>query len=438
MQSIRRSRRPKGDRRRGIVAVLVALLLVVLLGVTAFSIDGGGLYDLRRRASGAAEAAASAAALELLYPSGGVPSESKAIAAAHALAAANGFPNDGDKSDVVVHIPPTSGAFAGREGFIEVIVHGYRDRTFSSVFGGGRLTVTGRAVVCGGYVPTKASILVLDPTKKKAASIDDAYLDLGGDLIINSKNQKALSLKKKSQVKAENIVVAGGVERTKKQDYTLDGDLSTNAKPTPDPLAGMPVPEDSPTLKADSYKKSFNGVDHFTLEPGTYGDLKFDSDDAVVFKPGVYRLEGVLEVKQQATITAEGVTLFSVGGKDMKFSSDGTLYITPPKTGPYAGISLVSATNRKIAFKSTGDLQVSGTIYNPYGEVRFQQTDAVLKDMEEDTEWETADGGYVSSAPTGSINAQIIAGRFKVDKKSHITIRGNGIAAERPFYGIVE
>ena len=46
--------------RRGTVAVTVALLLPVVIGVTALSLDGGMLFLQRRQAQSIADAAASA------------------------------------------------------------------------------------------------------------------------------------------------------------------------------------------------------------------------------------------------------------------------------------------------------------------------------------------------------------------------------------------
>ena len=54
------------SRRRGAVIPLVAVLMVVLLGLAALSVDGGNLYVERRNTQVAADASADAAAIELL------------------------------------------------------------------------------------------------------------------------------------------------------------------------------------------------------------------------------------------------------------------------------------------------------------------------------------------------------------------------------------
>ncbi len=61
-----RSSRTKDTRRRGVVAVFVTVLLVVLLGMAALAIDVGVMYRARNEAQVAADSAAMAAAWELL------------------------------------------------------------------------------------------------------------------------------------------------------------------------------------------------------------------------------------------------------------------------------------------------------------------------------------------------------------------------------------
>jgi len=62
----RRTRRTKNRRRRGVVAVFVTVVLVVLLGMAALAIDVGVMYRARNEAQIAADSAAMAAAWELL------------------------------------------------------------------------------------------------------------------------------------------------------------------------------------------------------------------------------------------------------------------------------------------------------------------------------------------------------------------------------------
>src|ERR1043165_9949533 len=90
-------------RRKGFVAVFVAVSMVFILGVTAIAIDGGGLLDRRRHAQATADAASMAGAsiLSSKYPKyNGLDGDGAARAAALAVAASNGFANDDTTSTV--------------------------------------------------------------------------------------------------------------------------------------------------------------------------------------------------------------------------------------------------------------------------------------------------------------------------------------------------
>src|SRR5215831_17708785 len=143
------------QRRRGTVAVLVAICLTVILGIVAIAVDGGLLMEDRRQVQAAADAAALAAAIDLYnnYSTNyGLDPSGTAAKSAQTTAAANGFANNVNAT-VVVNIPPKSGPFAGNtNGYAEVIIQTSQQRAFSRIFGNDNLTVTGRAVARGQWV----------------------------------------------------------------------------------------------------------------------------------------------------------------------------------------------------------------------------------------------------------------------------------------------
>src|SRR5262245_40086053 len=186
--------------RRGAIAVKVAICLPVLLGVTALSLDGGMIYD-KRRHSPAAAAAALAAAGDLFntYTNGTTTDDGKdpsGIAAAHAkaIAADNGYPDDQQTATVVVNIPPTSGPFTGKRGYVEVIITYHQQRGFSKIFGTGDIMVGARAVAVGSWAPNNIGIPVLDPTAPSALKSGGgahAFVPLS-DVIVNSTSSTAM------------------------------------------------------------------------------------------------------------------------------------------------------------------------------------------------------------------------------------------------------
>src|SRR5262245_15039613 len=119
-------------------------------------------------------------------------SDTKGTAKASALttAAANGYSNDGTTNTVTINIPPKSGNFAGKAGYVEAIVQYNQPRYFSNVFGIGTIPVQARAVATGRWVVPKGGILALDPTASGAitASGQGTVTVSGGTIIDDSNN----------------------------------------------------------------------------------------------------------------------------------------------------------------------------------------------------------------------------------------------------------
>src|SRR5437763_17026538 len=134
--------------RPGNVCVLMAFCITILVGVAAVAIDGGAIMDDVQKAQAAADASALAAAEQIyrLWQTGnGLDVGSNAKNAALALAATNGYANDGTDSQITpnavmngqngqgggtgsattplqgICIPPVSGDHVGQKGNVEVV-----------------------------------------------------------------------------------------------------------------------------------------------------------------------------------------------------------------------------------------------------------------------------------------------------------------------------
>ena len=137
--------------RRGKVIVVVAISLIAILGVAALSVDGGMLFDSRRKVQTAADAAALAAAVDLFtnfYTNGGLDSKGTAVTSAYTTAAACGF-TSGNGNTIAVSVPPGSGPFAGVKGYAEVTITTTQAQYFSAIWGSGNQKITARAVARG-------------------------------------------------------------------------------------------------------------------------------------------------------------------------------------------------------------------------------------------------------------------------------------------------
>src|SRR5947199_6477864 len=137
------------EGRRANVVVLMAFCITILVGVAAIAIDGGAIMDDVQKVQAAADASALAAAEQLyaLWQTGnGLDVGSNAKNAALALAATNGYNNDGTNSQITpnafttglsgqgqgiggatsvqhgIFIPPITGDHVGQNGYVEVVI----------------------------------------------------------------------------------------------------------------------------------------------------------------------------------------------------------------------------------------------------------------------------------------------------------------------------
>src|SRR5262245_57878971 len=168
----------KREKRPGHVVVFVALMITVLVGVSAIAIDGGVIQDNVQKLQAAADASAMAGAEELFRKwqvDAGFDGNGSAKNAAIALAAYNGYTNDGVDSQITpndyttgqsgqgqgtgnvttvqhgVFIPPVTGDHVGMPGYVEVVIQYNQKRNFSSIYGTQRIAARARAVAEGGW-----------------------------------------------------------------------------------------------------------------------------------------------------------------------------------------------------------------------------------------------------------------------------------------------
>ena len=135
--------------RRGTVAVVVALLLPVMIGVTAVGLDGGLLFLQRRQAQSIADASALAGAYRIYSGSNFSTAQSAAIAI-------------GTQNGVTIS---TSQVTQPQTGYISVTVTVTQPRCFSAIWGSGTMSANATAVACGmANAYSTAAILVLDPS----------------------------------------------------------------------------------------------------------------------------------------------------------------------------------------------------------------------------------------------------------------------------------
>ncbi len=379
------------SRRRGAVAVLVALCLTALVGVTAIAIDGGVLQSEWRHAQATADASAMAAACVLyqkyptLSPSG---QDSDAVTAALNQAAANGYTNDGTSSTVVVNVPPKSGPYQNTKGYAEVIVTFYQQRFFGRIFGADPIPVKARAVARGAWTKPNIGVLILDYDDQSSlnAQGNGAFTETGGPVIVNSNDPNAFVDMGNGTMIAESFHITGGLKLG--SSATLETQPEPNQiflgeHPTPDPLAYLPEPT-MPPLGTITETALASGNKQYVLTPGTFTNLpQFNTGDVVIFQQasagngGIYYINGGGFKSTGATLmmdpaTSGGMMLYNnpqstAQSEKLQITgnSAGSVILSPLTDGPYSGMMIWQDRDavNEVLVEGNGEFTVKGTFY---------------------------------------------------------------------------
>lgn len=361
---------PRRRKRAGAVLVWFALLLVMLLGMVGLVIDGGFLMATHRHAQNAADAAALAAAFDLMY--GASPGGGQIQATADTYVKTHNGLSD---ATVTVHIPPTSGHYTG-SGYVEVLVDDPVSTFFIQILPGidPNQMVRGRAVAGFEMVTSGAGVCVLNPDARPGLSVggtgrlvvnglvidnsEGGGVDENGVPVNNGNNGTAASVSNNGQFLATNVRVVGGVNNPANFEPYYAGDpppLHCKQLPFPDPLLNLATPTESngvinenrgdpnasnlnPVLNDPSgrnYILSYgdddpndyyiedpvndpaNTVPTMVLHPGIYNSIDI-TGGKVYFIPGIYVVSAKKANQNAVKITggnvmAQGIMIYNTG-----------------------------------------------------------------------------------------------------------------------------
>ncbi len=235
------------DRSRGQVLALFALSLVAVLSAAALAFDAGLMYVERRDQQNAADAAALAGAR---YLTSSTPdARQDATDAAALVATANGFTDTKNNARVAIHVPPVTGPYVGRNGFIEVQISATRPSIFAAIMGILNWDVSARAVALDG-AGSGGAFAILQTDQPKA---DCPALDVTGQGSILAKgniqvNSSCTSPKPAMQITNNGSLVVAIQGGSCDVVGDIDGSpvclTPTDTQVMPDPIlqAGVPQP----------------------------------------------------------------------------------------------------------------------------------------------------------------------------------------------------
>ena len=332
-----RCRRP--HHRRGKVLALLVISLPALCGIIGLVVDGGLLFSASRQLQHVADSAATAAAMEIHQ---GRPYSEAVAVAEKFIQEHNGFAD----ATVTLHVPPTSGPYAGSSSHVEVLVEDEWPTYVIHVLSGTALRRLSVRAVAGVEPSTSgAAIVVLDPgpppfeiAPLPATGLLPALpavvgglevLGLGrveveGAILVNTQwggvdengepvgepagllrlthAVSATPLLNTSRLATRDLRVVGGVDDDDNYEPLIAGEphpLKAGRIAVPDPLQNLPAP----TLAVDPVNvketlfggKAVLGIPLIsppvTLQPGVYDWIEVVSGRAS-FQPGVYIIRG--------------------------------------------------------------------------------------------------------------------------------------------------
>jgi Flp pilus assembly protein TadG len=359
-------RKSRSLTRRGTVAVLVALLMPVIIGVTALGLDGGLLFLQRRQAQSIADAAALAGA----YSMYGGSTFSTAQSAAIAIGTQNG---------VTIS---TSQVTQPKTGYVAVSVTITHPRCFSALWGAGNMSATATAVARGNTSAySTAAILVLAPTGTAITMSGLTQVTAkNGSVIVDSTSSMSILSSGSPSITTPELDLSGGVtfSGTNPNKATL---TKTGQTSTPDPLASISAPSSSGmTVQSNSAINLLTSMTK-TISPGVYnGGFNLSGSSVLTMDPGIYYINGGgISLTGSSGITGNGVFIYNTGGGAINLSGSGTIALSPMTSGTYQGITVFQDRSSSVGATMSGGSNVNntGTFYFPGSKLTLSGTSGV-------------------------------------------------------------
>jgi Flp pilus assembly protein TadG len=337
--------------QRGSIAVLIAIMLPVLLTLSAVTFSASYAYDKRNQLAAAADAAAKSGALEVRRDSS--VSDSQLTLFGREEARRQGLNMAGSIS-VDVHKCTSGGATCtspyNTSSYIEAIVSEPVTTFFGSLLPGS-LTPRARAVAGTWYSPH--CLVALAPTGGTASirvgnaviNMTNCSVSAAGDIRGTNPN---------AEINAEGVSVAGTCTGT------CGGfdNLSTSAPPPTDPLGYLTAPSNPGGCVAA------NGLS--SISAGCYTSITVPTPTTTTMGPGVYYVTGTIAIGNNASLLGpSGVMLYLAPGASISFGNNVTLQLSAPTSGPYAGVAFYQdrANSNAIVINNNTTLDISGAFY---------------------------------------------------------------------------
>ncbi len=290
-------------------------------------------------------------------------------------AADNGFEtSNGDT--ITFNSPPTSGAYAGSNTEVEVIVQRSVASFLARILVPDDVMVAARAVATTGVTgPGDGCIWTMDPTGSGALTVTgNADINIGCGIYVNSNDDTALDQSGASCVNASSISVVGGFSGSCLNPDPVDG---VSAKS--DPMATMHSSVSASTAGCDPDDYTAKNNKTVTLMPGCYsGDITAKPGGTLIFEPGNYVLDdATLDFK--GDVEGNGVSFHVTENSDevitINSQANVNLVAHEYEGDPMAGVLFYqdpdSPGGIEHIINGGADLYLEGIVYFPKDNFRF-------------------------------------------------------------------
>jgi hypothetical protein len=355
---------------------MLALSLSALAGFVGLGTEVASWYTTKRTMQGAADAAASAAALALAANE----ASSTFTTLARSIAASYNFVNGSNGTTVTVYYPPASGSYTGSAA-VEVDISQTQTPLLSGVFISTGPTIRARAVGLANTSRTgQGCVVALDPHNETSFTVSgSAALTFNScSLYVDSPSTSGLNINAGGTISALSAYLVGNVSGT---GLTTTNGTYTGADPMLDPYLSAAVPSYS-GCDSNNYKLNGGKSDTLTVNASGYyvfcNGLQILGGGSLTLGPGTFIIDrGMLDIQANGTLTAtSGTTIIlttstpSSSCATASIAGSSTVTLTAPTSGSLSGLALFqdrtcTDTSASNSLSGGSTQNITGAIYFP-------------------------------------------------------------------------
>jgi hypothetical protein len=365
------------DKKGGLL-VMTAILMPVLGGFAGLGVDATMWVTHKRYIQSMADAGAMAGG----YLAASNSSATQISAGAQYEAARNGLNlGAGPGQDAIaINSPPISGAYAGKNGFVELTVTRNAPLYFSSLLGINSVKVKSRAVA-GGVHAGNSCVLALNNTADQAVTFSGSTdVNIGCGVTSNSSSNQSIYINGNANLTADPAQAYGDIYIGGSSVLVTNSPVEPFSQRLADPYTNLTVPSTPANCLSNNIGMNAS------LTPGRYcGNVVFKGN--VSLAPGTYIIDGgSLSSNGNTTITGTGVTIIMTASNPanigtVNFTGNVSSTLSAPTTGPYAGVLFYQDPRAPAggvnSFLGNNSMVYTGAIYFPTQQISFSGNGSV-------------------------------------------------------------